>query len=179
MATWMRALCLHAARAANEKGHTMKMILAIAILGLAACGGTDNQTATPSRVEGEFLISVASFPAFEAQSQAPACDTSTHALKRTGTMLLNADGTGTASLCRRCFTINDPGTLACDLTGAVAFTVNGSDVHLTITPARGPAINLQARHAGDWIETEGAAVDQFASFRCVNDDCTALLKQIQ
>lgn len=42
MATWLRALGLHAARAANEKGHTtMKMILVASMLAFAvACGGS-------------------------------------------------------------------------------------------------------------------------------------------
>jgi hypothetical protein len=47
MATWMRALCLHAARAANEKGHTMKTILVASMLAFAvACGGTAGSAGT-------------------------------------------------------------------------------------------------------------------------------------
>jgi hypothetical protein len=62
MATWMRALCLHAARAANEKGHTMtKAILIAAVLGLAACGGTepvsDSANWTPDRSSAAALCS--------------------------------------------------------------------------------------------------------------------------
>lgn len=159
----------------------MKWIAIAAALGAVACGGTETATATTSHIEGEFVVAAASFVAFDAQSPAPACDPRSHILKRTGTMLLNADGTGTTSLCRRCVpgdVTAGPGALTCDLTGTVAFTVNASDVALTITPSAGPVIKLQARHAGDWIETEGAG-DQIDSFRCPNDDCSALLKQIQ
>jgi len=156
----------------------MKTIVIAVVLLAAACGGSQAQST--AKLEGEFLVTVASFAQFDAQSPAPACDTGARILKRTGTMLLNANGTGTITSCRRCvISATETGPLACDLTGAVSFAATGTDVDLTITPNAGPVVHVQARHAGDWLATEGDSAEPFASFRCTNDDCSALLRQVQ